>query len=127
MGYWLLKSDNQWERAVVHFKKAVELDSKLHMSWYNLGLIYIDSEEGYNYFKKATEANPKFAVPYYWMAYYRCRYREDKKAIPLFQKYLDVANKGDKEESGRIRVAKEALEDLLAGREGKELSMMRKP
>lgn len=128
IGYWLLESDNQWERATVHFKKAIELDPKLYMSWYNLGLINIDSEEGYNYFKKAAEANPKFSTPYYWMAYYRCRYREDKKAIPLFKKYLEVAEaEKNPQEEGRIKGAKEVLADLLTGKEGQSLSMMRKP
>ncbi len=126
IGYALLQSDNQWERATVHFKKAVELDPKLHFSWYSLGLINADTEQGYNYFKKATEAKPDYPPPYYWMAYYRCRNREDRKAIPLFQKYLEVA-KGDKNEDSRIEVATEVLKDLLAGREGKNLSMMRRP
>ncbi|MDP2923318.1 MAG: hypothetical protein Q8O30_06340 [Candidatus Omnitrophota bacterium] len=126
IGYSLLRSENQWERATVHFKKAVGLDPKLYFSWYNLGMINADTEEGYNYFKKATEAKPDFPSSYYWMAYYRCRNREDKKAIPLFQKYIEVA-KGDKQEAGRIGVAEEVLQDLLAGKEGKSLSMMRRP
>ncbi|MBU3955710.1 hypothetical protein KJ633_04545, partial [bacterium] len=126
IGYALLQSDNQWERAAVHFKKAVELDPRLYFSWYNLGLINADTEEGYDYFKKATEAKPDYPPPYYWMAYYRCRNREDKKAIPLFQKYLEVA-KGDKNEDRRIKTATEVLQDLLVGREGKNLSMMRRP
>ena len=126
IGHALLYSDNQWERATVHFKKALGLNPKLYLSWYNLGLIYPDSEEGYNYFKKATEAKPDFSTPYYWMAYYRCRNREDKKAIPLFKKYIELA-KGDPQEEGRLKVAKEVLSDLLAGKEGKNLSMMRRP
>ena len=118
----------KWDRAEKYLKKAVELNPKLQWSWYNLGLLDPDTEEGYNYFKKATEANPRFSVPYYWMAYYRCRNREDKKAIPLFKKYLEVAEaEKDPQEEGRIKVAKEALADLLAGKEGQSLSMMRRP
>ena len=124
IGLTHFKQEN-WDRAEKYLKKAVELNPKLHWSWYNLGLLYIDTEEGYNYFKKATEANPKFSVPYYWMAYYRCRNREDKKAIPLFEKYLEVAH-GDKEETGRIKVAKEVLGDLVSGKEGQSLKMMRR-
>ena len=125
VGYTTMKSNNRWERATVYFKKAVELDPKLYFSWYSMGLINIDTEEGYNYFKKAIEANPNFPAPYYWMAYYRCRNREDKKAIPLFQKYLEAA-KGNKEEAGRIKIAEEVLEDLLSGKESENLNMIRK-
>jgi Tfp pilus assembly protein PilF len=124
IGYAFLHSENQRERATVHFKKAVELDPKLHFSWYNLGLIYVDTEEGYNYFQKATEAKPDFPPPYYWMAHYRCRNREDKEAIPLFQKYLEVA-KDDEQETGRVEIVQEVLQDLLTGKEGPNLRMMR--
>lgn len=118
--------EETWDRAELNFKKAVQLNPKLYWSWYNLALLYTDTEEGYNYNKKATEADPTFSIPYYWMAYYRCRIREDKKAIPLFKKYLEVAQ-GDKVEAGRIKVAKEVLSDLISGKEGQSLSMMRRP
>jgi len=124
MGIAHQKQEN-WDRAEKYFKKAVNLDPKLQWSWYNLALLNTDTEEGYNYNKKATEASPKFSIPYYWMAYYRCRNREDKKAIPLFEKYLELAV-GDKQEEGRIKVAKEVLADLKAGKEGQSLSMMRR-
>jgi len=115
----------RWNRADYYFRKALQLNPKLYMSWYNLGFLYIDTEKGYNYFKKATIVKPDFSTPYYWMAYYRCRNREDKKAIPLFEKYIELAI-GDKEEAGRVKVAKEVLADLKAGREGQSLSMMRR-
>jgi len=126
IGYALLKTDNKWERATARFKKALKLDPSLHFSWYNLGLIYIDTEEGNNYFKKAIEVKPDFAPPYYWLAYTYCRMRKDKDAIPVFEKYLDVA-KGDPNEIGRIGVAKKVLEDLYAGKEGENLSKLRLP
>ena len=126
MGLTHQKQEN-WDRAEKYFKKAVELNPKLQWSWYNLALLYTDTEEGYNYNKKATEANPKFPIPYYWMAYYRCRNREDKKAIPLFKKYLEVAEaEKDPQEEGRIKVAKKVLAELLVGKEGQNLSMMRR-
>lgn len=128
-GFALLKADNQWKKAVTHLKKAVELDPKLYLAWYNLGVIYVSNvgvKEGFGYFQKAVEANPDFPTAYYWMAYCRCRDREDKEAIPLFEKFLEVA-KGNKKEASRIKVAEEVLEDLRAGTEGKTLKMMRKP
>jgi len=125
VGYTIMKSNNRWERATIYFKKAVELDGKLYFSWYSLGLINIDTEEGYSYFEKAVEANPNFQAPYYWMAYYRCKNREDKKAIPLFQKYLEIA-KDSKDEEGRIKIAEEVLKDLLSGKESENLRMIRR-
>ena len=50
IGYGLLESDNNWERAVIHFKKAVELNPHDAWSWNTLGMIYIDTEEGNEYF-----------------------------------------------------------------------------
>lgn len=125
MGLTHLKQE-KWDRAEKYFNKAVELNPKLQWSWYNLALLNTDTEEGYNYNKKATEANPKFSIPYYWMAYYRCRNREDAKAIPLFKKYLEVADPRDPVEESRIKVAKKVLVELLAGKEGQNLSMMRR-
>ncbi|MFN7181713.1 MAG: tetratricopeptide repeat protein [Planctomycetota bacterium] len=123
MGLAFLHQDF-WEKASLCLEKAVKLNPKLYISWYYLGLIHINTEEGFNYFKKATEANPDFSPPYYWMAYYKCRARQDKEAITLFQKYLEVAKK-DESETGRIKVAEEVLQDLLTGREGEQLKIMR--
>ncbi len=124
VGHALLGKGNQWEKATVHFKKAVELNPKLYNSWYSLGIIHCDTEEGYGYFEKAIQIKPDFPEPYYWMAYYRCRNKEDEKVIPLFKKYLEIA-KGHAEEADRIKVAKEVLQDLIAGTEGQNLSIMR--
>lgn len=124
VGYTILKSNNRWERAMIYFKKAVELDPKLYFSWYNLGLINIDTEEGYGYFEKTTEVNPNFPASYYWMAYYCCKKREDKKALSLFRKYLEIAD-GNKDEEGRIKIAEEVLKELLSGKEGENLNAIR--
>jgi len=125
IGYALLKADNQWERATVHFKAALELDPSLHYSWYCLGMLDPDTKEGRGYFRKAIEAKPDLAPAYYWLAYSYCRNRMDEEALPIFEKYLELAQ-GDPNEEGRIRVATEVLQDLYVGKEGKSLSMMRK-
>lgn len=126
MGYWLLESDNQWKRATVYFKKAVELDPTLYRSWYGLALIYIDSNEGNEYFQKAIKANPDYPPPYYWLAYNYCRHRKDKEAIPLFEKYVEIAG-SDANETGRLEVAIEILRELHSGEEGEKLKSMRSP
>ena len=124
LGYSFFVSDNQWERAVFHFKKAVELDPKLYWSWYNLGLIYVDEEEGRDYFRKAIEANPDFSPAYYWLGYSLCRNRRDKEALPIFKKYLEVA-KDDPQEKNRFEFANKLVKELLSGKEGENLSKIR--
>lgn len=126
MGYWLLESDNQWERATVHFEKAVELDPALYRSWYGLALIYIDTNEGSEYFRKAIKANSEYPPPYYWLAYDYCRNGKDKEAIPLLEKYLEVATKENSDiESDRSEVAKKVLKELRSGKDGEELKKIR--
>ena len=128
MGYAYLSEYNMWERATDYFKKATELDPTLYYSWYNLGLTYIDEEQGSEYFKKAIEAGPDFAPPYYWIAYNHCRNYRDIKAIPAWKEYLKVAEAGnDPIEEGRINVAKKVLKELLAGEEGENVRKLRHP
>ena len=115
-----------WPEADFYLKKAVKLDPTLYLSWYCLGLLNIETRQGYNYLKKSVAIKPDFPFPYYWMAYYMCRNRQDKRAIPLFQKYLELV-RGNANESDRIMAANEVLQDLLSGREGEILKMMRKP
>jgi len=126
IGYALLKSDNQWERAIAHFKKALEMDPNLYFSWYNLGLIYADEEEGRNYFRKCIEVKPDLAPAYYWLGYSLCRQRRDKEALLIFEKYLEVA-KDDSQEEERFEFASKLVKELRVGKEGKNLKMIRIP
>jgi tetratricopeptide (TPR) repeat protein len=116
--------NRDWASAQAYLNKAVKLDSKLYFSWYCLGLLNMGSQEGYDYLKKSVEVKPSFPLPYYWMAYYHCRIREDQKAIPLFKKYIKLAkeNPGEKD---RLIAAKEVLQELESGKEGKALIMIR--
>jgi len=111
-------------KAEAFLKKAVSLDPRLYQCWYRLGLLNVDNETGYFYFMKATEANPNFPTPYYWMAYYRCRTRKDNEAVSLFKKYIKIAG-NNPYEVARTKVAKEVIDDLLRGKEGKNLSIIR--
>ena len=125
LGYMLLKND-QWERAAVHYKKAVKLDPTLYNSWYSLGIIYIDKKEGNEDFKQAIKVNPAYSPPYYWLAYNYCKSKNDKEAITVFEKYIKVATKSkDPEEKDRIDLAKKLLKELNSGKEGKELKEIR--
>lgn len=116
--------NRDWAQAQLYLNKAVKLDHKLYLSWYGLGLLNIDNQEGYNYLKKSVEIKPDFPLPYYWMACYHCRIREDQKAVPLFEKYIKLA-KGNPGEENRLIAAKEVLQELKSGKEGKALIMLR--
>lgn len=126
IGHGLLHSDNWRERATVHFKKALELNPNLYISWYNLGLIYADEEEGRGYFRKAIKVKPDFAPPYYWLGYSLCREKRDEEALPVFEKYLKIA-KGDPQEKDRFEFASSLIEELCSGKEGESLKMIRRP
>jgi len=126
VGYALLKTDNQWERAVSHFRKAVELDPKLYFSWYNLGLMDPDTEEGRNSFRKCIEAKSDFPPAYYWLGYSLCRNRHDEKALPVLEEYLKIAEDDPKEE-GRYNFATKLVKELRVRKEGESLKMLRMP
>ena len=124
LGMFYLKQGN-WDRSINNFKRATSLNPNLYLSWYNLGLLHLDTEEGYGYFKKAIEANSAYPPHYYWLAYSYCREKRDKEAIPIFEKYLEVA-KDDSNESGRYEYAREVLKELILGTEGENLSKTRR-
>ena len=128
MGVGLLDLDNQWERAEKHFKKAVQLDPALYKSWYNLGLIYTDSEEGMGYYRKAIEVKPDYSPAYYWIAYYYTRYGKFKEALPFWEDYIRIAQieiaNGESGEEERIEVARAVVEQIRSGKPGEELRII---
>lgn len=109
LGKVYLKQDKDAE-AEEYFNKAVSLDTTLYLSWYNLGLISMDNPE--QYFKNAIKANPEFSPPYYWLASYYCKHRKKKEAIEYFEKYLQVADKNEKD---RIEMARCFIKEMKAG------------
>jgi len=124
MGLMHIEKKN-WERSGTYFKKAVRLNPKLYLSWYNLGLLHIDTEEGNKYLKKAIDADPNFPTPYYWLGYVSCKHRKEKEAIKLFKQYLILA-KGIPSETPRRKRARKILAELFTGREGEELWKIRR-
>lgn len=124
IGLGLLNAHNQWERATYHFQHAVKLDPELYWSWYNLGVIYIETEEGNEFFEKAVEAKPDFPPAYYWLAYNRVLAGKGEESIPLWEKYLEVA-KSAEDEVARIKFAKNVLWELKAGIEGDRIKTIR--
>ena len=125
MGHTLLSANNQWQRAEIHLKRALQLDPKRCMAAYDLGLINVDTPEGIKYFKRAVEANASFPAPYYWIGYNSVKAGHDKDAIFYFEKYLQVAK--STEETDRIVTAKGVLEELRADKTGSEVAKIRSP
>jgi Tfp pilus assembly protein PilF len=123
MGLDYLK-EGDYARSKEYLNKAVKLDPKLYWSWYALGLLEIDNPKGYAYLKRSTEENPDFPIPYYWMAYYYCRNNEDRKAVELFKKYIDLAQ-GSIGEEDRLSSAREILLELQSGKDGAILKKIR--
>lgn len=85
----------------------------LSMSWYNRGLNNLSNPE--REFKNAIKADPKFAPPYYWLAYYFCRVERIKESLEYFEKYLQVADRNDPQEKSRIKTAEHFVKEMRAG------------
>lgn len=98
---------DRWERAEIYFKKAVNSDPGLYISWYHLGLLNMDNPEGY--FKKAIEINPEFPLSYYWLASYYKNRDKKKEARKYFSLYLETVDRNEPEEQGRIEVAEDEI------------------
>jgi len=126
IAYALLSMNNKWERATVHFKKAVKLDPSLYLSWNRLGMIYIDTNEGNEYFRRAIEANPDEPEPYYWLAYTYSRFGKDKEALPLWEIFVKISlNENDY--ADRVSFAQSIIAEIRSGKEGKNLASIRLP
>ena len=123
IGHTLLSANNQWQRAEVHLKRALQLDPKRSTAAYDLGLVFIDSPEGNEYFKKAIAADSTFAAPLYWLGCNAVRSGSDPEAVKFLEKYLKIAQ--GKEEEGRIKVATAVLEELHSGAPGDEVERLR--
>jgi len=100
------------------------MDPELYFSWYNLGLMDPDAEEGRDCFKKCIKSNPAFPPAYYWLGYSLCRNKRDKEALPIFEEYLKAA-KDDPKEKDRFIFASKLIKELQTGKEGKNSKMIR--
>ena len=123
LGHTLLSANNQWQRAEIHLKRALQLDPKRYMAAYDLALLNIGTPQSNEYFKKAVEADSTFAAPLYWLGCNAVRSGSDPEAVKFLEKYLKIAQ--GKEEEGRIKVATAVLEELHSGEPGDEIKKLR--
>jgi tetratricopeptide (TPR) repeat protein len=102
----------EFDRAFLYFHAAIQKNPRLYWSWYYLGLLNLEDAE--TYFKKAIDANGRFAPAYYWLA---CTYEKKGRkaeAIKCFNDYIKVAG-NDPEEARRVEEAKDMLAKLKGG------------
>jgi tetratricopeptide (TPR) repeat protein len=111
LGFSYFKQE-MFDRAMFYFRKAIVTNPGLYWSWYYMGLMHLESAEPY--FKKAIEANRKFAPAYYWLARYYCKSKNIKESLRYFGEYMKMAQR-DPEEAGRIEIAKKFLTQMNAG------------
>ena len=135
LGHWLLGAEvevteEHAAEAEQHLRRAVELDSTKYWAWYDLAILHMDTEEGNRYLKNAIVANPKFPEPYYWLAYTYARNYRDPEAIPIFERYLQVARDHPDQpgsETERVELVEELLMQLRSGVDGEALLKVRRP
>ena len=111
LGLSYFKQEN-FNRSFLYFGKAAAINPKAHWAWYYMGLLTMENPEGY--FKKAIEANPRFAPPYYWLGRFYCKKKNTKAAIKFFEDYMKRA-KGDPGEAYRIQNAMQFVELMNSG------------
>jgi hypothetical protein len=85
----------------------------LCIEWYNRGLNNLSNPE-YE-FKNAIKADPKFAPPYYWLAYHFCRVERTEESIEYFEKYLQVVDRDDPQEIQRLKTAECFVKEMRSG------------
>ncbi len=68
--------------------------------------------------------SPDFAPAYYQLGYTLCKQRQDREALSIFEKYLEIA-KDEPWEKNRFEFVKNVVLELRSGREGKNLNMIR--
>jgi tetratricopeptide (TPR) repeat protein len=75
------------------YQKAIELNNKYELSYFNLGLLYSQTnqiEKAINQFNKVIEINPKFSDAYRNLAIALYIKEEYQAALEYFEKYLPM-------------------------------------
>lgn len=111
LGLTYFRQEN-FDRSFMYFNKAVGLDPKAYWAWYYLGLLNLGNPE--DYFKKAIQANPRFAPPYYWLGRYYCKKKNIKESRKFFEDYVKIA-KSDTDEASRVAIATQFIALMKSG------------
>lgn len=91
----LYKLENNPDKAISYYKKAISANKSYSDAWFNLGLVYASKEDFKNCrdcFNKVIEFSPDYAYAYYALA---LSYEKDNnldKAIDYYKQYHDLEN-----------------------------------
>jgi len=85
--------DNDYEGAILKFRKAIEIDPNFAFAWDNLGVSYRRTnqyEEAIKAYKKSLEINPNGRLPLMNIAVTYNLNKEFQDAINYYKKFIDI-------------------------------------
>ena len=85
--------NNEYDKAIEYYNKAIEADSKDDYPYIGLGIVYYDLKEydkAKECYKKAIEANPKDAYSYNGLGNTYYDLKEFNKAIEYYNKAIEI-------------------------------------
>ena len=91
----LYKIENNPDKAITYYKKAVSINKNYSDAWFNLGLVYASNGDFKNCrdcFNKVIALSPDYAYAYYALAMSFEKEGNNEKAIENYQKYYDLEN-----------------------------------
>ncbi|TFG09135.1 MAG: tetratricopeptide repeat protein [Promethearchaeota archaeon] len=81
-----------YDKAIVYFKKIIDLDPNNYRAWYNLGIAYFNIDNpklALESYKKALEINPDYMYCYYNMGlFFEVVDQDFEKALKYYEKAL---------------------------------------
>ncbi len=86
----------EYEKAIEYYQKAIEMDEKWAVPYFNLGIVYKnlkEYEKAIEYYQKAIEMDEKWAVPYNNLGIVYKNLKEYEKAIEYYQKAIEMDEK----------------------------------
>ena len=89
----LYKLENNPDKSVYYYKKAISANKNYSDAWFNLGLVYAGKKDFKNCrdcFNKVIELSPEYAYAYYAIAYSYEMENNLEKAIEYYTKYGDL-------------------------------------
>ncbi len=89
----LYKIENNPDKAIYYYKKAVAVNKNYSDAWFNLGLVYASNGDFKNCrdcFNKVVALSPDYAYAYYALAMSYEKEGNNQKAIDNYQKYYDL-------------------------------------
>ncbi len=90
VSFYVLKNHTE---AIKYYDKAIEIDPKQVIAWYNKGVIFSEKgndAEALNYYNKAIEINPKFLDAWYNKGVIFSEQGNDAKALNCYDNAIEI-------------------------------------